>query len=56
VKLGRKLSAPSVLAQHYDATTLARQVLYNVCCQRTGSHRHDCGEAAVREQPVRRRK
>lgn len=56
MKLGRGLSAPSVLAQHYDATTLARQALWNCCCARCGAHRFDCSESAVREQPVRRKR
>lgn len=44
MKLGKN---PCVTAQHYDATTLARQALWNVCCARCGVHRFDCGESGV---------
>lgn len=46
--------APSVTAQNYDASMLARQVEYNECCARTSAHRFDCREAVRREPPVRR--
>lgn len=47
MKLGRGLSAPSVLAQHYDAATLARQALWLECCQSCETHRFDCSAVEV---------
>jgi hypothetical protein len=41
---------PSVTAQHYDSTVLARQVLWRVCCQSCGTHRFDCRECAGSER------
>lgn len=45
MKLGKN---PSVTACHYDATMMARQALWNVCCASCGVHRFDCTESTVR--------
>lgn len=45
MKLGKN---PSVTACHYDATMMARQALWNVCCASCEVHRFDCSEGGAK--------